>query len=573
MQEELDFTTSRSWHSHDPHTPQTRIESVRSRSIRCVFNHEVVKKNELLKDCSQEFVDQVLAELTVVLAKAGDEVIKQDDLADSAYFLNSGKVEVLVGPQEQSVATLSAGSVFGEIALFRKNHKRTATVRALEFCDCRSIHHSVFQKILQRFPKDQARLEAWASSRAAELNRIRDKLAPKRSLWRLFTPRSLIQRSKFWSKSEEKVDQNVEEKVGDTMEEKVDENVEEKVNDAALATVLDLSEKDSPTPDVHDGGGFEPLERISSRELLVSPVSPSHNADRGHHFRRKSLTTPAIVNRPTGMNLLGFDATRPEGSFMAGSEAPLNTDSIACDELECQSGRKASKQNAQSKQSSQKESVRGTPLSSLRIRQNPKGMPQLPPPVSRRGSRERRSENEGPNLPQLPPPVARLSPRQASCDSQRSSQRSRTCAAEGSCRESAMPRTIDDFSPRNSLSSRSSGLSTERRSQPSKTCPRMFDQAAEANEASDSRGRYLGQSSVVQTESFGAGSPRKSWYCSEVQSNEAPRSKERKQSDQVDMLQLGKLVGEVRMPSMRERGVAVVAPRNSFSRRLHSSFT
>jgi MFS family permease len=59
---------------------------------------------------------------------AGDWIIRQGEVGDRYYVINAGTVEVLA--DEASVAHLSAGDSFGEIALLR-DVPRTASVRAL----------------------------------------------------------------------------------------------------------------------------------------------------------------------------------------------------------------------------------------------------------------------------------------------------------------------------------------------------------------------------------------------------------------------------------------------------------
>jgi len=63
---------------------------------------------------------------------AGLTVFQVGDTGDSAYVIESGCVEVLVGtaPAQQRVAVLAQGAMFGEVALLDRQ-TRTATVRAL----------------------------------------------------------------------------------------------------------------------------------------------------------------------------------------------------------------------------------------------------------------------------------------------------------------------------------------------------------------------------------------------------------------------------------------------------------
>ena len=61
----------------------------------------------------------------------GEPVVRQGDVGDCMYVVQSGEVEVVHGTPagEQSLAILKAGEVFGEMSLF-EHEARSATVRA-----------------------------------------------------------------------------------------------------------------------------------------------------------------------------------------------------------------------------------------------------------------------------------------------------------------------------------------------------------------------------------------------------------------------------------------------------------
>eukprot|EP00441_Pelagodinium_beii_P011626 CAMPEP_0197706968 /NCGR_PEP_ID=MMETSP1338-20131121/127214_1 /TAXON_ID=43686 ORGANISM="Pelagodinium beii, Strain RCC1491" /NCGR_SAMPLE_ID=MMETSP1338 /ASSEMBLY_ACC=CAM_ASM_000754 /LENGTH=478 /DNA_ID=CAMNT_0043290887 /DNA_START=105 /DNA_END=1541 /DNA_ORIENTATION=- len=105
--------------------------------------------------------------------------MNQGDEADKLYCLQMGEVEVLVGATLFRVAVLKEGTVFGEMAMF--NHlgsgfcKRSATIRALSFCDCRVINHVQFHSLLKQFPKERHRFEKLAQERKAA-NEANEKL-------------------------------------------------------------------------------------------------------------------------------------------------------------------------------------------------------------------------------------------------------------------------------------------------------------------------------------------------------------------------------------------------------------
>lgn len=80
-----------------------------------------------------------LASVTMVRDfKKGDVIVREGEIGVAFYIVAKGSVEVVKGlgtPAEQRVATIGAGSFFGELALF-ENYVRSASVRALEDCQC-----------------------------------------------------------------------------------------------------------------------------------------------------------------------------------------------------------------------------------------------------------------------------------------------------------------------------------------------------------------------------------------------------------------------------------------------------
>lgn len=65
----------------------------------------------------------------------GQDIIHQGDDGYRAYYIERGRVEILVkdGQHQLKVAEMGAGDIFGEMALITRG-PRTATVRAIEEC-------------------------------------------------------------------------------------------------------------------------------------------------------------------------------------------------------------------------------------------------------------------------------------------------------------------------------------------------------------------------------------------------------------------------------------------------------
>lgn len=81
----------------------------------------------------------------------GETIIRQNDDGDSAFIIESGRVEILIEKDKgliQSLGTRSEGAIIGEMSLI-DSEPRTATVKALEDCTLLEITRRDFEKRLK----------------------------------------------------------------------------------------------------------------------------------------------------------------------------------------------------------------------------------------------------------------------------------------------------------------------------------------------------------------------------------------------------------------------------------------
>jgi voltage-gated potassium channel len=67
------------------------------------------------------------------------------------YFIGHGTVEVLSADGRSIYATLTDGDFFGEIALLF-SQPRTASIRALGYCDLYALSKETFDRVLSHYP-------------------------------------------------------------------------------------------------------------------------------------------------------------------------------------------------------------------------------------------------------------------------------------------------------------------------------------------------------------------------------------------------------------------------------------
>ena len=107
-----------------------------------------------LNELAESDWDRLLALTQVTRFRAGEIVLRQGDPQRTLYIVGAGKLEVVVprGKDQQRVATIDEGSVFGEQAFF-DGRPRSATVRAVTDCELMALHHEAFETLAANEPR------------------------------------------------------------------------------------------------------------------------------------------------------------------------------------------------------------------------------------------------------------------------------------------------------------------------------------------------------------------------------------------------------------------------------------
>ena len=92
---------------------------------------------------------------------AGKKLFREDDDADSAYIVTSGKVSLFRehDGEHVEVGTAEAGAVLGEMALIADSRRLTSAEAATD-TEVLRINRSMFRRILEEYPETAEALRA-----------------------------------------------------------------------------------------------------------------------------------------------------------------------------------------------------------------------------------------------------------------------------------------------------------------------------------------------------------------------------------------------------------------------------
>lgn len=135
--------------------------------ITIQMNRDLIKKVPLFEGASESFIKEVILNLEPVIYTPGDYIMVAGEMGYDMYFISSGKVQVLSADESITYATLEGGAFIGEMALLLST-PRTATVKAVEYCDLYMLTKDKVDSILPRYPEIALTMSREAERRRKE---------------------------------------------------------------------------------------------------------------------------------------------------------------------------------------------------------------------------------------------------------------------------------------------------------------------------------------------------------------------------------------------------------------------
>ncbi|CAJ1056437.1 potassium/sodium hyperpolarization-activated cyclic nucleotide-gated channel 3-like isoform X1 [Xyrichtys novacula] len=127
------------------------------------FNcRKLVASMPLFANADPNFVTSMLTKLRFEVFQPGDYIIREGTIGKKMYFIQHGVVSVLTKNSKDT--KLSDGSYFGEICLLTRG-RRTASVRADNYCRLYSLSVDNFNEVLEEYPMMRRAFETVALDR------------------------------------------------------------------------------------------------------------------------------------------------------------------------------------------------------------------------------------------------------------------------------------------------------------------------------------------------------------------------------------------------------------------------
>lgn len=160
-------------HSRNRFFDEGKILDKLSPTLRqdCVLhiNETIIRSNAFFSTLDDAFISTIIMNLRKFAFIPDEVIVQQGEVGNEMFFVSEGIVEIFVDGVPHAVGRLGPGDYFGEIALFRADSVRTASIKAASFCDIFSLSRDTVDEVLRQHPSSRARWYAIAAERMDRL--------------------------------------------------------------------------------------------------------------------------------------------------------------------------------------------------------------------------------------------------------------------------------------------------------------------------------------------------------------------------------------------------------------------
>jgi hypothetical protein len=125
----------------------------------------------LFRNCSPALRNVLLMALRPRIFAPGGYIVKVGEVGSEIYFVSRGKMEILSEDGATLYGTLEDGDHFGDLSVLLKE-KRTASVKALEYCDVFVLTKADFNSIKSEYSEFREVLQKVSSERTEKMSAL-----------------------------------------------------------------------------------------------------------------------------------------------------------------------------------------------------------------------------------------------------------------------------------------------------------------------------------------------------------------------------------------------------------------
>ena len=127
------------------------------------LHDSMISKNVFFTNLSRPAVSSLIQCLTLFSFNPNEIIVNEGEVGTEMFFIADGIVEVYLA--SKVLRRMKDGDYFGEIALMSELAIRTASVRAISFCDIFCLTKAAVDEVLSRYPEDKEKWKKICSRR------------------------------------------------------------------------------------------------------------------------------------------------------------------------------------------------------------------------------------------------------------------------------------------------------------------------------------------------------------------------------------------------------------------------